>query len=120
MSLSIRHENYTLRRLLNQRSLQSKIHDGAAVLVAEVIVTQNLAPIYEQVGDAFSHAKDKVFVAKVDADGAGKPLGQKYGVSGFPSAWPSLASRLDKADSNSFEVVRRSRVCFRIRRWSGS
>ena len=73
-------------RLLNQRSLQGKIFDGALVSVAEVVVTQTLAPIYEQVADAFSHAKDKVIVAKVDADGAGKPLGQKYGVTGFPSA----------------------------------
>jgi len=46
---------------------------------------KNLAPIYEQLGDAFSHAKGKVVVAKVDADGAGKPLGQKYGVTGFPT-----------------------------------
>ncbi|KAH9960837.1 protein disulfide isomerase [Russula dissimulans] len=46
---------------------------------------KNLAPIYEQLGDAFSHARDKVVVAKVDADGVGKPLGQKYGVSGFPT-----------------------------------
>jgi protein disulfide-isomerase A6 len=46
---------------------------------------KNLAPIYEQLADAFSHAKDKVVVAKVDADGAGKPLGQKYGVTGFPT-----------------------------------
>jgi hypothetical protein len=58
--------------------------------VSQVDVTQNLAPIYEQLGDAFSHAKNKVIVAKVDADGAGKPLGQKYGVSGFPSAFPWL------------------------------
>jgi len=46
---------------------------------------KSLAPIYEQLGEAFSHAKDKVVVAKVDADGAGKPLGQKYGVTGFPT-----------------------------------
>ncbi|SJL09780.1 related to protein disulfide-isomerase A6 precursor [Armillaria ostoyae] len=46
---------------------------------------KNLAPVYEQVADAFSHVKDKVFVAKVDADGEGKPLGQKYGVTGFPT-----------------------------------
>ncbi|KAF9003951.1 protein disulfide isomerase [Cyathus striatus] len=45
---------------------------------------KNLAPVYEQLGDAFAHAKDKVVIAKVDADGAGKPLGQKYGVTGFP------------------------------------
>ncbi|KAH7921030.1 protein disulfide isomerase [Leucogyrophana mollusca] len=46
---------------------------------------KNLAPVYEQLADAFAHAKDKVIVAKVDADGAGKPLGQKYGVTGFPT-----------------------------------
>ncbi|KAJ8585743.1 protein disulfide isomerase [Rhizopogon salebrosus TDB-379] len=45
----------------------------------------NLAPTYEQLGDAFAHAKDKVVVAKVDADGAGKPLGQRFGVTGFPT-----------------------------------
>lgn len=75
------------------------------VSLAQEVVTQNLAPIYEQVADAFSHAKDKVIVAKVDADGAGKPLGQKYGVTGFPSAWTSNASRLHKSDGHSFEVV---------------
>ncbi|KAJ3474292.1 hypothetical protein NLI96_g12540 [Meripilus lineatus] len=46
---------------------------------------KNLAPTYEQLADAFSHAKDKVVIAKVDADGVGKPLGSKYGVSGFPT-----------------------------------
>ncbi|KAH9848773.1 protein disulfide isomerase [Lenzites betulinus] len=46
---------------------------------------KNLAPVYEQLADAFAHVKDKVIIAKVDADGAGKPLGQKYGVTGFPT-----------------------------------
>jgi len=46
---------------------------------------KSLAPIYEQLGDAYSHATDKVVIAKVDADGAGKSLGQKYGVTGFPT-----------------------------------
>jgi len=46
---------------------------------------KNLAPVYEQLADAFSHVKDKVIVAKVDADGEGKPLGSKYGVTGFPT-----------------------------------
>jgi thiol-disulfide isomerase/thioredoxin len=76
----------TLERLINQRSLQSKSYEGALVSVAQAVVTQTLAPIYEQLADSYSHAKDKVVVAKVDADGAGKPLGQKYGVTGFPSA----------------------------------
>jgi hypothetical protein len=47
--------------------------------------SQNLAPVYEQLGDAFAHAKDKVVIAKVDADGEGRPLGSKYDVTGFPS-----------------------------------
>jgi len=96
------------------------IFDSASVPVAQMDVAQNLAPVYEQLGDAFSHAKDNVIVAKVDADGAGKPLGQKYGVSGFPSTLLSLASRLRKANSNSSEVVRCSRVYVRLRRRSGS
>ncbi len=70
-----------------------------------MVVAQSLAPIYEQLADAFSHAKDKVVVAKVDADGAGKPLGQKYGVTGFPSTWHLRASHLHKANGNSPEVV---------------
>lgn len=41
--------------------------------------------MYEQLADAFAHAKDKVVIAKVDADGEGKPLGKKYDVKGFPS-----------------------------------
>ncbi|KAF8071937.1 protein disulfide isomerase [Lyophyllum atratum] len=46
---------------------------------------KTLAPVYEQLADAFSHAKDKVVIAKVDADGEGKALGKKYGVTGFPT-----------------------------------
>ncbi|KAF8896355.1 protein disulfide isomerase [Infundibulicybe gibba] len=45
----------------------------------------NLAPIYEQLADAYAHAKEKVVIAKVDADGEGKPLGKKFGVTGFPT-----------------------------------
>ncbi|KAF7336633.1 Disulfide isomerase [Mycena venus] len=46
---------------------------------------KNLAPVYEELADAFAHAKDKVVIAKVDADGEGKPLGSKYGVTGYPT-----------------------------------
>lgn len=53
-------------------------------MVADFTI-QNLAPVYEQLGDAYAHAKDRVTIAKVDADGEGKPLGQKYGVTGYPS-----------------------------------
>jgi protein disulfide-isomerase A6 len=46
---------------------------------------KNLAPVYEELADAFAHVKDKIIIAKVDADGAGKPLGQKFGVTGYPT-----------------------------------
>ena len=45
---------------------------------------KTLAPIYEELGTAFESAKDKVLVAKVDAD-AHRELGQKFGVQGFPT-----------------------------------
>jgi len=46
---------------------------------------KNLAPKYEQLADAFQHAQDKVIIAKVDADGEGRPMGQTYEVKGFPT-----------------------------------
>ena len=52
------------------------------------ILFQNLAPIYERLADAYAHASDKVVIAKVDADGEGRSLGQKYDVSGYPSMTP--------------------------------
>jgi protein disulfide-isomerase A6 len=45
---------------------------------------KNLAPVYEELGFAFEHAKDKVQIAKVDAD-AEKSLGKRFGVGGFPT-----------------------------------
>jgi len=44
---------------------------------------KSLAPVYEEVGDAFVKEKD-VVIAKVDAD-AHKDLGGRFGVSGFPT-----------------------------------
>jgi len=45
---------------------------------------KNLAPTYEELGLAFEHAKDKVQIAKIDAD-EHRDLGKKYGVQGFPT-----------------------------------
>lgn len=45
---------------------------------------KNLAPVYEELASSFEFAKDKVTIAKVDAD-AEKELGKKYGISGFPT-----------------------------------
>jgi len=45
---------------------------------------KTLAPIYEELASAFEYAKDKVQVAKVDAD-AEKSLGKRFGIQGFPT-----------------------------------
>jgi protein disulfide-isomerase A6 len=43
--------------------------------------SKTLAPIYEELADTYSYAKEKVVVAKVDAD-AHRELGQRFGVTG--------------------------------------
>lgn len=45
---------------------------------------KNLAPVYEELATGFESSKDKVIVAKVDAD-EHKELGQRFGVQGFPT-----------------------------------
>ncbi|CAG8602823.1 14158_t:CDS:10 [Rhizophagus irregularis] len=45
---------------------------------------KKLAPVYEQLADSFSHAKDQVIIAKVDADNH-KDLGNRFGVGGYPT-----------------------------------
>ncbi|KAF8135066.1 thioredoxin-like protein [Boletus edulis] len=46
---------------------------------------KNLAPIYEQLGDAFAQDKEKVIIAKIDSDGDGRSIAQKHGITGFPT-----------------------------------
>jgi protein disulfide-isomerase A6 len=45
---------------------------------------KTLAPVYDELAGTFEYAKDKVTVAKVDAD-QHKSLGKDWGVSGFPT-----------------------------------
>lgn len=45
---------------------------------------KNLAPVYEELAQNFEYAKDKVQIAKVDAD-AEKSLGKRFGIQGFPT-----------------------------------
>ncbi|KAF3930481.1 Thioredoxin [Dactylella cylindrospora] len=45
---------------------------------------KKLAPTYDELGDAFASLKDKVTIAKVDAD-AHKALGKRFGIKGFPT-----------------------------------
>jgi protein disulfide-isomerase A6 len=60
---------------------------------------KKLAPDYEKVANAFRNEKS-VVVAKVDAD-AHKDLGQKYGVSGFPTIKFFPRNNKDGEDYNS-------------------
>ncbi|KAG0000484.1 Protein disulfide-isomerase-like 2-2 [Entomortierella chlamydospora] len=45
---------------------------------------KNLAPIYEELGQAFNGKEDKVLIAKVDAD-SHRELGSRFEVKGFPT-----------------------------------
>ena len=45
---------------------------------------KKLAPVYEELATNFEAAKDKVTIAKVDADEE-KELGRRFGVQGFPT-----------------------------------
>ncbi|RCH82145.1 hypothetical protein CU098_000237, partial [Rhizopus stolonifer] len=45
---------------------------------------KNLAPTYAQLGDAFASQKDKVIIAKIDAD-KHRDTGAWFGVQGFPT-----------------------------------
>lgn len=45
---------------------------------------KTLAPVYEELAQAFDHVQDKLSIAKVDAD-ANRSLGKRFGVQGFPT-----------------------------------
>ena len=45
---------------------------------------KNLAPVYEELASSLEYAKDKVQIAKVDAD-AERDLGKRFGIQGFPT-----------------------------------
>jgi len=45
---------------------------------------KSLAPVYEELGQAFTGKNDKVLIAKVDAD-AHRELGSRFGIKGFPT-----------------------------------
>lgn len=57
---------------------------------------KNLAPVYEQLADAFP--SNKVIIAKTDADGAGKDLGNRFGVRGYPTLKWFPAGSLEAED----------------------
>ncbi|BEI96880.1 hypothetical protein CcaverHIS631_0204690 [Cutaneotrichosporon cavernicola] len=59
---------------------------------------KNLAPVYEQLADAFDTSK--VIIAKTDADGVGRELGSRFDVKGYPTLKWFPAGSLDADDYN--------------------
>jgi protein disulfide-isomerase A6 len=45
---------------------------------------KTLAPVWEDLANTYEHAKDKIQIAKVDAD-AQRDLGKRFGIQGFPT-----------------------------------
>ncbi|KZW00262.1 thioredoxin-domain-containing protein [Exidia glandulosa HHB12029] len=68
---------------------------------------KNLAPIYEQLADGFSRANDKVLIVKVDADGEGKEVASKHGVTGYPTLKCQFGPS-DTTSSTPYEGAHRS------------
>jgi protein disulfide-isomerase A6 len=61
-----------------------------SVLILMPNLSRNLAPVYEQLAEAFPSGK--VVIAKTDADGVGKALGKRFAVKGYPSEYFPLLS----------------------------
>lgn len=51
---------------------------------------KKLAPVYEELASSLDFAKDRISIAKVDAD-AEKDLGKRFGVQGFPTVSTELS-----------------------------
>ncbi|KAK9321391.1 thioredoxin-like protein [Lipomyces orientalis] len=45
---------------------------------------KNLAPIYEELADSYASKKEKIQIAKIDAD-VNRKVGKKYDIKGFPT-----------------------------------
>ena len=52
---------------------------------------------------AVAEKQDKVVIAKTDADGVGRDLGSRYGVTGFPSTSDASADRIGRADGTALK-----------------
>jgi len=65
---------------------------------------KHLAPVWEELADAFSKDSEKVVIASVDADGH-KELGGRFGVTGFPTL-KFFSKGGDKKNPKSYDGAR--------------
>lgn len=67
----------------------AKFVDGSRPALVEFYASwcghcKSLAPVYEELGEAFSHVKENLLIARIDAD-KNRDSGTKYGIQGFPT-----------------------------------
>jgi hypothetical protein len=62
--------------------------------------------------------QDKVVIAKTDADGPGRELGNRYGVQGFPSKLPRTVRKSGRLQISPKMVPSRFIRSSRLPRWT--
>lgn len=74
---------------LTDKNFDSVVIDSKIPTIVDIYASwcghcKRLNPVYEELADTFSHAKDKVQIVKIDGD-ANRKVAKKYKVSGFPT-----------------------------------
>ncbi|KAK9347779.1 thioredoxin-like protein [Lipomyces starkeyi] len=74
---------------LNEKNFDQLIVNGGKPSLVEFYASwcghcKNLAPIYEELADSYASKKDKIQIAKIDAD-VNRKVGKKYDIKGFPT-----------------------------------
>lgn len=74
---------------LTDKNFQSVVVDSKIPTIVDIYASwcghcKRLNPVYEELADAFSHAKGKIQVVKIDGD-IHRKTAKKYGVTGFPT-----------------------------------
>lgn len=74
---------------LTDKNFDSVVLDSKIPTIVDIYASwcghcKRLNPVYEELADTFSHAKDKVQIVKIDGD-VNRKVAKKYKVDGFPT-----------------------------------